>query len=134
MVQVSKAMHCIYSICKNVISFSLSPHSSQLIGPCPPANVAASLECEGNVASVTWSPVPSAELYIVTATGSDGHTSTCNSNSTSCSLTSLQCAQNYSVTVTTIINDCPSDPSPSVELKSGKICLFLELINCHRNP
>ncbi|PWA21255.1 hypothetical protein CCH79_00009504 [Gambusia affinis] len=66
--------------------------------PCDPANVAASLNCLSEVATVTWSASAGANLYTVVAQAS-GLVDSCNSTGTSCELSKLQCGENYTVTV-----------------------------------
>lgn len=70
--------------------------------------------------TVSWTAVARADMYLATATGDDGHTHTCSSNSTDCSFTDLHCAETYAVTVVTIDRGCYSDPSPDVELRTGE--------------
>lgn len=78
------------------------------------------LECDGNIGLVSWDPELLAESYLATATGFDGHTHTCVSNSTSCYFSDLHCGETYSVTVVTIERGCMSDPSAAQVLKSGE--------------
>ncbi|XP_014901851.1 uncharacterized protein fndc7b [Poecilia latipinna] len=66
--------------------------------PCDPANVAASLNCLSEVATVTWSASAGANLYMVVAQAG-GLVDSCNSTGTSCELRELQCGENYTVTV-----------------------------------
>lgn len=70
--------------------------------------------------TVSWTAVARADMYLATATGDDGHTHTCSSNSTDCSFTDLHCAETYAVTVVTMDRGCRSDPSPDVELRTGE--------------
>ncbi|XP_017573413.2 uncharacterized protein LOC108439482 [Pygocentrus nattereri] len=90
-------------------------------GPCPPTQVNASLRCENSVGSVSWLASLHADMYIATATGIDGHTHTCTTNTTSCSFLDLHCGENYTITVVTVERGCRSDPSTPVKLKSA-IC------------
>ncbi|MEQ2211433.1 hypothetical protein XENOCAPTIV_000729 [Xenoophorus captivus] len=66
--------------------------------PCDPANVTASLNCLSDVVTVTWSASAGANYYTVIAEA-NGYVDSCNSTSTSCGLTRLQCGENYTVTV-----------------------------------
>ena len=88
-------------------------------GPCPPSNVSVSTLC--GVSTVSWSPDMGADVYIATATTHDGHNYTCNSsNANSCSFTDLDCGENYSVTVVAVDRGCHSQPSSTVDLKTGE--------------
>ncbi|XP_048832460.1 uncharacterized protein LOC125708743 isoform X2 [Brienomyrus brachyistius] len=82
-----------------------------IAGPCPPNNISVALTCEGNLGFVTWDPVMAAEMYIATATTTDGHVQTCKTNTTSCSFLDLHCGEVYSVTAVTLERGCQSEPS-----------------------
>ncbi|KAJ8274470.1 hypothetical protein COCON_G00090950 [Conger conger] len=90
-------------------------------GPCPPNIVGVTLECDGNIAQVSWDPLQQAESYLATATAADGHTHTCDSNFTSCSFDDLHCGEAYSVTVAAMERGCLSEPSADLVLGSA-IC------------
>lgn len=88
-------------------------------GLCAPSITEATTACE--YSNVTWTPVPGAEMFVVTATADDGHTQTCSSNlSLSCNFTDLRCGKTYNVTVVTVDRGCWSEPSMAVELKTGE--------------
>lgn len=103
--------------------FSLLLSSSS--GPCPPTDVSVSLECEGNVGTVSWVASATADSYIATATGEDGHIHTCDSNGTSCSFTDLHCGESYAVSVVTLERGCQSEPSQPVTLRTGEYYFFV---------
>ncbi|KAJ8279126.1 hypothetical protein COCON_G00061920 [Conger conger] len=118
-------MHCgqEYTITVTPFSETCSGFPSEAIsytaGPCHPNNVAVTLECEGNVGSVSWEDVVGAEMFVATAHAEDGHEHTCNSSSSSsCSFTDLHCGEVYTITVVTFMRGCYSDPSPGINLKS----------------
>ncbi|XP_041914101.1 uncharacterized protein LOC121678548 [Alosa sapidissima] len=118
-------MHCAQTYDITVTPFSETCagfHSTTLTfvtGPCPPTDVSVSLECEGNVGTVTWVAVETADSYIAMATGQDGHNHTCDSNGTSCSFTDLHCGESYAVTVVTLERGCQSEPSQPVTLRTA---------------
>ncbi|XP_045549628.1 collagen alpha-1(VII) chain [Salmo salar] len=118
-------LHCAETYAVTVVTIVRGCHSDPSpdvelrTGACPPTNVTTSLQCDGNMGTVSWTAVAKADMYLATATGDDGHTHTCSSNSTDCSLTDLHCAETYAVTVVTIVRGCHSDPSPDVELRTG---------------
>ncbi|KAK6311083.1 hypothetical protein J4Q44_G00191380 [Coregonus suidteri] len=85
--------------------------------------------------TVSWTAVARADMYLATATGNDGHTHTCISNSTDCSFTDLHCSETYAVNVVTIDRGCHSDPSPDVELRTA-LCPPIQLegiVSCSTN-
>uniref|UniRef100_A0A674DRB0 Uncharacterized LOC115157442 n=1 Tax=Salmo trutta TaxID=8032 RepID=A0A674DRB0_SALTR len=120
-----QGLNCGKTYTASVIATDMKCNSSQSqlvtieTGACPPTNVTTSLQCDGNMGTVSWTAVARADMYLATATGDDGHTHTCGSNSTDCSFTDLHCAETYAVTVVTIVRGCHSDPSPDVELRTG---------------
>uniref|UniRef100_A0A8C7MJV8 Fibronectin type-III domain-containing protein n=1 Tax=Oncorhynchus kisutch TaxID=8019 RepID=A0A8C7MJV8_ONCKI len=118
-------LHCAETYAVTVVTMDRgcysdpSPEVELRTGACPPTNVTTSLQCDGNMGTVSWTAVARADMYLATATGDDGHTHTCSSNSTDCSFTDLHCAETYAVTVVTMDRGCYSDPSPDVELRTG---------------
>ena len=86
------------------VAMVLRPHHHlqllfSLSGPCPPEGVQVSLECASNVGTVSWFSAVAADLYEATLTAQGGHTHNCNSDSTSCPISDLQCGKTYTVTV-----------------------------------
>ncbi|XP_076840783.1 uncharacterized protein fndc7b [Brachyhypopomus gauderio] len=102
----------------NTCNGSQSNAATFTAGPCPPTGVQVNLVCANNVASVSWTAVPSAEMYMARAISADGQTSSCTTNTTSCSFLDLSCGKNYTVTVVTVERGCQSDPSMPVVLRS----------------
>ncbi|KAJ8277963.1 hypothetical protein GJAV_G00082190 [Gymnothorax javanicus] len=97
---------------------SLSAGSIIRTVPCTPENLAANVSCSNNVATATWNSSNGGQLYIVNAYGSDGHSTFCNSFDTSCDLSSLQCGQNYTITVVAEDSTCTSAESLPAKLKT----------------
>uniref|UniRef100_A0AAX7TG83 Fibronectin type-III domain-containing protein n=1 Tax=Astatotilapia calliptera TaxID=8154 RepID=A0AAX7TG83_ASTCA len=79
--------------------------------PCIPRGLATDAECGFDVGSVSWQPTDGAETYIAVATGLDGHTHRCISNTASCTWSDLHCGEEYSVVVRAKSNNCTSLPS-----------------------
>ncbi|KAI4885449.1 hypothetical protein NFI96_001413 [Prochilodus magdalenae] len=102
-------------VCNSSQSTSLQFRSA----PCPPTHVLASLNCSSNSASVSWDATPGATLYMVSAVGSAGYNTSCNNTSPQCSITNLQCGQDYSIRVTAQHNDCFSPASQDIILSAG---------------
>ncbi|KAL1022755.1 hypothetical protein UPYG_G00031900 [Umbra pygmaea] len=107
-----------------------------IAGPCPPTDVQTSLQCNGNIGSVSWAAAHIAQMYIATATDQKGHSHNCTTNKTTgCLFRDLQCGTTYAVSVVTIDRDCQSQPSTPVTLKAA-ICPptnLAGLTNCKTN-
>ena len=91
-------------------------------GPCPPSGVTSSLQCEGNVGTVSWQPAVLADSYQAWATG-NGHSHMCNATglATQCSFTDIHCGEVNGITVVTVDRGCHSEPSAPVLQTSGNI-------------
>ncbi|XP_029988577.1 fibronectin-like [Sphaeramia orbicularis] len=101
--------------CKGFESYPVN----YVAGPCPPTDVAVSLQCVGNVGHVTWTVAPQGDLYLATATHPhDSHNHTCTSTGDGCSFTDLHCNEVAFVSVVTRDRGCWSEPSESVTFES----------------
>lgn len=89
--------------------------------PCIPQDVTTYVQCESKVGSVSWGPSDGAESYIVTATGLDGHTHQCLTNTTSCTWNDLHCGEDYTVVVRAKDDNCTSLPSNSSVIHMGML-------------
>ncbi|XP_056277189.1 fibronectin-like [Pseudoliparis swirei] len=87
--------------------------------PCVPRDVRTSVQCEVSVGSVSWAPSDGAETYSVVATGLDGHTQQCLTNTTSCTWTDLRCGDEYAVVLRAQEGNCTSLPSNSSVIHMG---------------
>ncbi|CAI5641408.1 unnamed protein product [Oreochromis niloticus] len=96
-----------------------SPPSRVSMEPCPPTDVRVNAACEHHRAVVSWTPSPVAETYHVVAEAADGHTHTCNTSSTNCSLSELHCDEQYTVFVTAGHENCSSKASQNITLNTG---------------
>uniref|UniRef100_A0A3B4UWS1 Fibronectin type-III domain-containing protein n=1 Tax=Seriola dumerili TaxID=41447 RepID=A0A3B4UWS1_SERDU len=93
-----------------------SNHSSPAFfktSPCIPWDVKTYVQCEFNMGSVSWGPSDGAESYVAVATGLDGHTHQCLTNTTSCTWNDLHCGEDYTVVVRAKDDNCTSLPSNS---------------------
>ncbi|XP_067460816.1 mucin-4-like [Thunnus thynnus] len=81
--------------------------------PCVPRDVTTYVQCEFNMGSVSWGPSDGAETYVAVATGLDGHTHQCLTNTTSCTWEDLHCGEEYTVVVRAKVDNCTSLPSNS---------------------
>lgn len=103
--------------------------------PCPPGGVSAVWDCQAGTAVVSWTPSANAANYTAKANSSNGSPVYCygpNDTSTSCTLTGLECNQQYAVTVTASDEMCTSAESQIFDLDPGKktstkrLCLLLQ--------
>ncbi|XP_018114195.2 fibronectin type III domain-containing protein 7-like [Xenopus laevis] len=102
----------------NTCSSVSSQHISFQTVPCQPKNVSAQMICSSSVASVTWHETPGALRYLSTLTSSRAVELTCNSTKLGCEVSSLQCGEAYTVTVSAFNYECQGIPSLPTELLS----------------
>ncbi|XP_069497964.1 serine-rich adhesin for platelets-like [Ambystoma mexicanum] len=86
--------------------------------PCTPTNITTRMECYPSTLSVSWGPAETSVAYLVQALGSNGFNYNCTTNTTDCDLQDLACGQSYAVTVTAVYDECTSDRSPTILVKS----------------
>lgn len=109
-----------------------------LPAPCRPTKVQASLQCHSNSAAVTWEGSSGAQSYLVVGVAEDGsHQIECNSTTTRCDLSHLQCGQKYNISVFGLDESCSSLESEKAYMRTGnvkkkppryynKYCIYLE--------
>lgn len=85
-------------------------------------DVAAAVDCNNNVARVSWSSARGARSYMVTAVGSDGHRVSCETEEEWCDLTELQCGQTYNVSLATISDNCRTETHTNISFSTRKFC------------
>lgn len=88
--------------------------------PCAPQSVAVSLVCKDNTGSVSWTPSPGAISYKVKALSRDGDVLDCTTNTTTCDVPNMKCAQTYRITVTPFSQECQGYDSQTVSYVAGK--------------
>ncbi|XP_014840249.1 PREDICTED: uncharacterized protein LOC106916456 [Poecilia mexicana] len=101
-------------------------------GPCVPRDVVTSAQCKFNSGSVSWTPGDGAESYVARATGLDGHTHLCATNTTSCSWTDLHCGEQYTVVVAAEADNCTrmSNSSSVIYMNSCRPQNLAATVNC----
>lgn len=77
------------------------------------------MQCEFNTGAVSWGPSDGAETYVAIATGLDGHTHQCLTNTTSCTWEDLHCAEEYTVVVRAKDHNCTSLSSNTSVIHMG---------------
>ncbi|XP_048845072.1 uncharacterized protein fndc7rs1 isoform X3 [Brienomyrus brachyistius] len=98
-----------------------SPNSTPFTlktGPCIPSNVQNRLDCGSNNLTVSWDPNPDPLNYSVSVRSADGTVQFCSNWTTSCTIGSLICGQNYTFNVTASSNDCRSPPSVTQTIRT----------------
>ncbi|KAM3619311.1 uncharacterized protein V6R79_006036 [Siganus canaliculatus] len=86
--------------------------------PCPPTAVSGVMNCLSNIAVVSWTGSAGAEFYTATVTQEDGESQSCWSDGEQCGMPSVECGQNYTVTVVASHDTCDSDASEPSTLQS----------------
>lgn len=89
--------------------------------PCLPNNVKTYVNYEKGQGTISWEASWGAASYVAQLTGQDGHSLTCSSNDTFCSVAGLHCGVTYNTTVTAMGETMNSIPSPTVLLVSGTV-------------
>uniref|UniRef100_A0A8C4IN48 Fibronectin type-III domain-containing protein n=1 Tax=Dicentrarchus labrax TaxID=13489 RepID=A0A8C4IN48_DICLA len=79
---------------------------------CSPQSLTAVTDCGTNSLLASWNAAPGATSYTATVTGPNGFSETCFSSNLTCSFSSLQCASQYNITVTSQDSNCTSSPRP----------------------
>ncbi|KAJ8011603.1 hypothetical protein DPEC_G00059970 [Dallia pectoralis] len=87
--------------------------------PCRPTNVSSSLDCGTGVVLITWNNAAGITAYTVQANGNHGHNSSCNSTETQCSLSNLECGQEYTVVVVPMQTGYPGQASQAVNVTTA---------------
>ncbi|XP_056304665.1 uncharacterized protein LOC130216807 [Danio aesculapii] len=97
-----------------------SPVHHIIAAPCAPLMLDVEMDCLSDSAWLTWEESAGAELYIATATDSDGQMYQCNSTENQCTVEELECGRLYNFSVTAsniqcdslIINTLESETAP----------------------
>lgn len=77
------------------------------------------MDCEADSATISWQPSVGAVSYVAELTASSGHTTRCATNHTNCARSSLQCGEEYNVTVTALGDTCNSSAQMAGYLTTG---------------
>lgn len=112
----------------------MSPIPLNPAGPCQASGIEAEIDCEADSATISWQPGVGAVSYVTELTASSGHTTRCATNHTNCELSSLQCGEEYNVTVKALGDTCNNTAQMAGYLTTGALrspeCLFVALIDC----
>lgn len=92
-----------------------------LSGPCPLMGISTRQDCLSTIVLVSWEASNGSDYYTATMQTDTGISSICMSDSdTECSVTSLPCGRNFSVSVTASNQQC-NTTSRQTSLQSGGI-------------
>ncbi|XP_039513478.1 uncharacterized protein fndc7rs1 [Pimephales promelas] len=101
----------------------LSPPSNSLqleTAPCALSSIVVVAECQSSVIMVQWQRARRGNsLYIVTAEDQDRAFISCNSSTSSCNLTNVQCGKEYTIIVAASANQCSSLRSPPYKIRTA---------------
>nr|XP_020471689.1 fibronectin type III domain-containing protein 7-like [Monopterus albus]XP_020471690.1 fibronectin type III domain-containing protein 7-like [Monopterus albus] len=109
----------------NVISTNIMCNSTVseevIVVPCDQQNITSNLTCGSNILTVSWISSAVALNYHVTAVPLAGNMGslTCESNSTNCSLSGLQCGQTYNVSYIACSENCSGPSTPLQTVQAG---------------
>lgn len=111
----------------NLYSFSDARQQSNCLFavPCGPVNVRAEVQCPSGVLSMGWDRTEDAAGYTTSVVSvSTREKVYCNSTSTSCSLSDLQCGESYSIQVMSYNGTCMSMPTESLVIREGELLIY----------
>nr|XP_009297086.3 uncharacterized protein fndc7rs1 [Danio rerio] len=87
--------------------------------PCALSSIVATAECQSSVIKVQWQRDQMGDsLYIVTAEDQDRNFLSCNSSTSSCNLTNVQCGNEYTIIVEASAKKCSSLRSPPYKIRT----------------
>lgn len=95
--------------------------------PCPPDDIKALLDCEANNALVSWQSHLTGASYTATMEDKQDGLLSCMTTSNNCTISDLKCGQEYAVSVTHHNSMCPSMPSDTIHMDSGRFFFFFHL-------
>ncbi|KAM9719839.1 uncharacterized protein fndc7rs1 [Menidia menidia] len=102
----------VYSVWVKALGQQYNSTNSSILslttGPCKPQSIEARVDCNTHLAAVSWQPSVGAVSYLTVLTAPSGHTAVCASNHSHCWPGSLQCGEEYNVTVTAVGETCNS--------------------------
>ncbi|XP_029687008.1 fibronectin-like [Takifugu rubripes] len=102
----------VYSVWVKALGQQYNSSDSTIItltaGPCMVSRIGAVIDCEADSALISWQPSSGAVSYITELTAASGHVTSCATNHTNCELSSMQCGEEYNVTVKAVGGTCNS--------------------------
>ncbi|XP_043081301.1 serine-rich adhesin for platelets [Puntigrus tetrazona] len=96
-----------------------SPVQYIIAAPCVPIMLDVEMDCLSDSAWLTWEESAGAELYIATATDSDGQEYECNSTDSQCTVEQLQCGRFYNFSVIASNSQCDSQISNTLQTETA---------------
>ncbi|OCT82974.1 hypothetical protein XELAEV_18025509mg [Xenopus laevis] len=100
-------------------SSSYSEAVAVYTAPCVANNLHTQYKCGDNHAELSWGATLGALMYIASVTSQDGETLYCNSTTTSCVVSNIQCGKKYNMAVETFGKTCRSKASVAGSFTTG---------------
>lgn len=97
----------------------MSPIPLHPTGPCPVSSIEAVMDCELDSVTISWQPAVGAVSYAAELTALSGHATHCATNQTNCEVSSLQCGEEYNVTVKAVGDSCNSSAQMAGYITTG---------------
>ncbi|TNN67818.1 Fibronectin type III domain-containing protein 7 [Liparis tanakae] len=115
--------------CGQNYSLTVTPHNGLCPGnssaavtietwPCPPAGISTMQDCLSGIVMVTWQASNGSAYYTAAMQTDTGLSEMCMSDSDECSVPSLSCGHNFSVSVTASSGRCEAVSRQSARLQS----------------
>lgn len=91
--------------------------------PCTPSNLNVDINCQTNVAVLSWNDTKGAVKYSGLAQSPNGDTFNCDTTNSSCTLKTMQCGNVYNFTVKAWDGICNSSVSSPLQAGAGNYWL-----------
>lgn len=91
--------------------------------PCTPSDLNVDINCQTNVAVLSWNNSKGAVKYLGLAQSANGDTFNCNTTNSSCTLKPMQCGNVYNFTVKACDGICNSSFSSPLQAGAGNYWL-----------
>lgn len=85
------------------------------------SNIEAVMNCEADSATISWQSSVGAVYYVTELRSLSGSMTSCTTNHTNCELRSIQCGQEYNVSVTAVGVTCNSTAQMAGHLTTGTV-------------
>lgn len=105
----------------DIKDFNICTKYTPSAAPCHVSSIRAVTDCEADSAVVSWQPSSGAVSYITELTAASGHVTSCAANDTNCELSSVQCGEEYNVTVKAVGDACNSTAQLAGYLLTGTL-------------
>nr|XP_015211037.1 PREDICTED: uncharacterized protein LOC102685057 [Lepisosteus oculatus] len=101
--------------CRSPVGSWVAIHTA----PCAPTQLRVQFSCGSDTVALSWKAAEGAGMYMALAEGKNGEKRTCNSSTTACNITSLQCGKKYNVSVIAFNGGCIGGQSEIYTIKTA---------------